>query len=58
MGRLEEQDEKFGALIAIEENELEYTTLHNFIKAKVGNPSIVDSISTDFDEIIERLSKL
>ena len=33
-------------------------SLHNLIKSKFDNPSIFDSISTDFDEIIERLSKL
>ncbi|PKC14042.1 hypothetical protein RhiirA5_409882 [Rhizophagus irregularis] len=42
----------------IDENDLDYTSLNNLMKIKVNNPGIVDPISADFDEIIERLSKL
>lgn len=57
MGRPIELDEELGALMEIED-ELDYTSLNNLIKTKVNNPGIVDPISADFDEIIERLSKL
>ncbi|PKC11104.1 hypothetical protein RhiirA5_413508 [Rhizophagus irregularis] len=40
------------------EDKLDYTSLNNLIKTKVNNPGIVDPISADFDEIIEKLSKL
>ncbi|CAG8502764.1 2767_t:CDS:2 [Funneliformis caledonium] len=52
---IEEQDEELGALIAIDEKELDYISL---LKVKVDNPKIVDFISKDFDDIIERLNKL
>ena len=58
MGRTEEQDEELGTLIAVDDNELDYMTLRNLLKVKIDNPNIVDSISTDFDEIIERLNRL
>ncbi|PKK65685.1 hypothetical protein RhiirC2_785786 [Rhizophagus irregularis] len=52
-----ERNEELGALMEIED-ELDYTSLNNLIKTKVNNPGIVDPISADFDEIIEKLSKL
>ncbi|GET63466.1 hypothetical protein GLOIN_2v1477844 [Rhizophagus irregularis DAOM 181602=DAOM 197198] len=52
-----ERDEELGALMEIEDK-LDYTSLNNLIKTKVNNPGIVDPISADFDEIIEKLSKL
>ncbi|GBC07434.1 hypothetical protein RclHR1_07460010 [Rhizophagus clarus] len=52
------RDKELGALIEIDENELDYTSLDNFIKTKVDNLSIVVPISTEFDEIVERISKL
>ncbi|PKY52575.1 hypothetical protein RhiirA4_425380 [Rhizophagus irregularis] len=53
-----ERDEELVALLEIDENELDYTPFNNLMKIKVNNPGIVDPISADFDEIIERLSKL
>jgi hypothetical protein len=55
LDRIEEQDEELGALIEIDENELDYISL---LKVKVDNPNIVNFISKDFDDIIERLNKL
>jgi hypothetical protein len=55
LGRIEEQDEELGALIAIDEKELDYISL---LKVKVDNPKIVDFVSKDFDDIIERINKL
>ncbi|RIA81764.1 hypothetical protein C1645_836447 [Glomus cerebriforme] len=52
---IEEQDEELGALIAIDEKELDYISL---LEAKVDNPEIVDSVSKDLDDVIESLNKL
>jgi hypothetical protein len=58
LDRPNERDEELVALLEIDENELDYTSFNNLMKIKVNNPGIVDPISADFDEIIERLSKL
>ncbi|PKK66128.1 hypothetical protein RhiirC2_754017 [Rhizophagus irregularis] len=52
---IEEQDEELGALIAIDEKELDYTSL---LEAKIGNPEIVDFVSEDLNDVIKRLNKL
>ncbi|CAI2191653.1 3497_t:CDS:10, partial [Funneliformis geosporum] len=54
---IEEQDEELGDLIAIDENELDLDYI-SLLQVKVENPNIVDFISKDFDDIIERLNKL
>ncbi|PKY58165.1 hypothetical protein RhiirA4_429510 [Rhizophagus irregularis] len=56
--RPNERNEELVALLEIDENELDYTSLNNLMKINVNNPGIIDPISADFDEIIERLSKL
>ncbi|UZO10678.1 uncharacterized protein OCT59_002257 [Rhizophagus irregularis] len=53
-----ERNEELVALLEIDENELDYTSLNNLMKINVNNPGIIDPISADFDEIIERISKL
>ncbi|CAB4420405.1 unnamed protein product [Rhizophagus irregularis] len=58
LDRPNERNEELVALLEIDENELDYTSLNNLMKINVNNPGIIDPISADFDEIIERLSKL
>ncbi|CAG8748281.1 23052_t:CDS:2, partial [Rhizophagus irregularis] len=56
--KLYDRNEELVALLEIDENELDYTSLNNLMKINVNNPGIIDPISADFDEIIERISKL
>ncbi|EXX68410.1 hypothetical protein RirG_105430 [Rhizophagus irregularis DAOM 197198w] len=58
LDRPNERNEELVALLEIDENELDYTSLNNLMKINVNNPGIIDPISADFDEIIERISKL
>ncbi|CAB4430008.1 unnamed protein product [Rhizophagus irregularis] len=53
----DELSEELGALVAIDESEVDDSILSNFTKAK-NDPSTIDSISTNLSEIVEQLKKI
>jgi hypothetical protein len=55
--RADELSEELGALIAIAESEVDSSILSNFTKAR-NDPSIINSISTNLNEIVEKLKKI
>ncbi|PKK60347.1 hypothetical protein RhiirC2_792910 [Rhizophagus irregularis] len=55
---MDEQDEELGALIAVDENEIDDMTRNNLIKNKENKPDIVHSVPTAIDEITYKLQNL
>ncbi|RIA80982.1 hypothetical protein C1645_744852 [Glomus cerebriforme] len=50
----DELSEELGTLIATDGSEIDDSILPNLTEAKVKNPSLINSVSTNLDEIIEQ----
>jgi hypothetical protein len=57
-GRADELSEELGALISVDESEIDISVLSNLTKAKEKNPRRVNVISTSLDKIVEQLKKI
>ncbi|PKK57760.1 hypothetical protein RhiirC2_721012 [Rhizophagus irregularis] len=50
--------EELGTLISVDEGEIDEMILFNLTKDKVNNPVLINSISTNLDEIVEQIKKI
>ncbi|GES82172.1 hypothetical protein GLOIN_2v1477844 [Rhizophagus clarus] len=50
--------EELGTLISVDEGEIDEMILFNLTKDKVNNPVLINSISTNLDDIVEQIKKI
>jgi hypothetical protein len=57
-GRTDKCYEELGTLISVVESEIDDTILFNLTKDKVNHPNLINSISTNLDEIVGQIKKI